>query len=396
MSFISVEESQTLNSIPIFRLAFRVFFLFAGISSALFMAIWIYSFSTDSVISTYYPNSLWHAHEMIFGYTAAVIAGFLLTAIKNWTGIQTIKGSWLAILFLVWLSARVTPFLDIHPAIIAISSLLFFPLVTLAIAIPLLGSKSKSNYLFIPIMLFFAFADSIFQLANFNMIDWSPLIGINLAVHLIVILIVLMGGRVIPFFIKNTTNTYIASSSINFEKIMFSSLVIWTIVSLAPSIDQSWVSLTAGIAAALQLYRIKNWSVKKLWSIPMLWILYLGYIWIAIGLLLQAFASIFTMLPSLSTHALTTGAIGMITLGMMSRVALGHTGRKINHTKLILIAFSLISIVPILRVLWPLFLPEQYSLAIVISGVIWTGAFIVFSFVYWPILIQSRIDGKDG
>ena len=332
---------------------------------------------------------------MIFGYTAAVIAGFLLTAVKNWTGIQTLRGYWLAELVMLWLAARIIPFLDIHPLFAAFTSVAFFPFLAFALAIPLVRSDNRANLLFIPVLLLFAVADGIFQLAVLQLISVSPMLGINLSLHTIIILIVLMGARVIPFFIARSTATDIPALPITIERLTYLSLILWSLSSLILGGQVFWTMIFAAFSAAFQAYRLKTWYVKKLWSIPMLWILYVGYGWLFIGLALQALSGIVPMIPSISTHALTTGAIGMLTLGMMSRVTLGHTGRDINHTRVLLLAFLLIAVTPLIRVLLPLLLPGFYTEAILISGITWVGAFALFSLMYTPILVKARIDGRD-
>ncbi len=215
MAFIPLEQTGKNPVPPILRLGFRPFFLSAGLFSAMLLGIWLYSFLTSFNPSTNYSPVLWHAHEMIFGYTAAVIAGFLLTAVKNWTGIPTLRGYWLAELVMLWLAARLFPIMDIHPLLSAFTSVAFFPFLAFALAIPLIRSDSRANLLFIPVLLLFAVADIIFQLAILQLINVSAMLGIQLSLHTIVILIVLMGARVIPFFIARSTATDIASITLN-------------------------------------------------------------------------------------------------------------------------------------------------------------------------------------
>lgn len=396
MAFIPLEQTGKNPIPPILRLGFRPFFLSAGIFSAMLLGLWLYSFLTSFNPSTNYSPTLWHAHEMIFGYTAAVIAGFLLTAVKNWTGIPTLRGYWLAELVMLWLAARLFPIMDFHPLLSAFTSVAFFPFLAFALAIPLIRADSRANLLFIPVLLLFAIGDIIFQLAILQLIDVSPMLGIQLSLHTIVILIVLMGARVIPFFIARSTATDIPALPLTIERLTYFSLILWSLSSLVLGSLATWTAIFAGLSAIFQAYRLKAWYVKKLWSIPMLWILYLGYCWLFIGLALQALGGIVPVIPSISTHALTTGAIGMITLGMMSRVSLGHTGRGINHTRILLLAFLLIALTPVIRVFLPLLFPGFYIQAILISGITWVSAFALFSLMYTPILVKARIDGRDG
>lgn len=395
MALIQLEQAKPDKTPPILRLGFRPFFYLAGLSGTLLIITWIYSFYSGFSPSPHYNSTLWHAHEMVFGYTTAAIAGFLLTAVKNWTGMQTLRGYWLGEIVTLWLAARILPFLDIHPLFAASVSVAFFPFLAVAIGRPLIKSNNKANWLFIPAILLIGTGDLLFQLSILGLMDFPPMFGIYLSLHFIIVLIVLMGGRVIPFFISRSTSTDIAPLSKTTEILTYTSLTLWLVFSVLIHPGKILMAIFAGFAAIMQIYRLWNWHVKKLWSVPMLWILYVGYCWIAIGLLLQAINPMFPSLPSISIHALTTGAIGMITLGMMSRVSLGHTGRQINHTRLMLIAFSLIALTPVIRVLWPLLFIEHYLHTIMVSGTLWIAAFMLFTLVYTPILWKARIDGKN-
>jgi len=396
MPLIQLEQPEPIKTPPILRLGFRPFFYLAGLSGVLLLSVWLYSFFSGFSPSPYYNSTFWHAHEMVFGYTAAAIAGFLLTAVKNWTGIQTLRGYWLGEIVTLWLAARVLPFLDIHPLFAASVSVAFFPFLAIAIGIPLIKSKNKTNWLFIPVILLIGTGDLLFQLSILGLMDISPMFGIHFSLHIIIILIVLMSARVIPFFISRSTSTELPPLSRTIEILTYMSLTLWLVFSVFINTGELLAALFAGLAAMTQIVRLYRWHVKKLWSIPMLWILYLGYCWIIIGLLLQAIDPWFPSLPSLSTHALTTGAIGMITLGMMSRVSLGHTGRQIDHTRLLLIAFILMASTPVIRVIWPLLFVEHYQYTILVSGTLWLLAFLLFTVVYTPVLWKARIDGKDG
>jgi len=396
MALIQLEQPEATKIPPILRLGFRPFFHLAGLSGMLLISVWIYSYFSGFSPSPHYSATLWHAHEMVFGYTAAAVAGFLLTAVKNWTGIQTLRGYWLGELITLWLAARILPFVDIHPLFSASVSVAFFPFLAIAVGRPLLKSQNKGNWLFIPVLLLIGAGDLFFQLSILGLIDSSPMTGIHFSLHIIIILIVLMGGRVIPFFISRSTNTEISPLSRNLEILTYLSLTIWLIFSVLFDAGEVPTAIIAGIAAILQTIRLYHWHSKNLWSVPMLWILYLGYCWIPAGLLLQALNPLFPSLPSLSIHALTIGAIGMVTLGMMSRVSLGHTGRPIHHTALLLIAFMLMAAAPVIRVIWPLFFIEHYPYSILVSGTVWVLAFLLFTVIYTPLLWKARIDGKDG
>lgn len=395
MPLIQLDQPDTTRIPPILRLGFRPFFYLAGLSGILLMTVWVYSFFSGFSPSPHYHAILWHAHEMVFGYAAAAVAGFLLTAVKNWTGIQTLRGYWLGEIVTLWLAARILPFMDIHPLFAASVSVAFFPFLAIAIGKPLITSQNKANWLFIPAMLLIGVGDLVFQLSILGLISIPPMTGIYFSLHMIIILIVLMGGRVIPFFISRSTNTEIPPLSRTLEILTYLSLTLWLVFSVVINVGEILTASIAGFAAIMQAFRLFRLHVRKLWSVPMLWILYLGYCWITVGLLLQAFDPWLPSLPSVSIHALTSGAIGMITLGMMSRVSLGHTGRQITHTGLLLMAFILMAATPVIRVIWPLLLIEHYPYTIMVSGTLWICAFLLFTVIYTPVLWKARIDGKN-
>ncbi|MGD2119098.1 MAG: NnrS family protein [Chromatiales bacterium] len=395
MALIPLDNPRQKKFIPLLQLGFRPFFLLAGLAAVLLMLLWLHTFAAADNSLLPYSGSLWHSHEMLFGYSAAVVSGFLLTAVRNWTGIQTVQNTWLAGLALVWLAARVAPLMDPPAIVTAIISIAFFPLLAFAISIPLIRSDSRNNLVFIALMLLFGVAELLFQLGlNRWLLDDASL-GIQLFLHLLVILIVLMGGRVIPFFISRTTGQQQIAPSLFLERLMYASLIVWALAKLLSAPIELTALLTL-IAAVFQVIRLKNWHVSTLWQTPMLWILYLGYVWLAIGLLLEAFAVFVPIPPSAAIHAYTVGVIGMVTLGMMARVSLGHTGRTIQHSKLMLVSFVLISLAPWLRVFWPLLQPQHYLTAIQLSGALWVSAFVLFVLQYLPILTRVRIDGRAG
>jgi uncharacterized protein involved in response to NO len=162
------------------------------------------------------------------------------------------------------------------------------------------------------------------------------------------------------------------------------------------SISGTFLALTAIFAVLVNSARLSGWYVQRIWYVPLLWILYLGYGWIILGFILTALSAYAWVMPSLALHAFTIGGIGVLTLGMMARVSLGHTGRAIRASNAIAIAFVLINLAALLRVLLPIALPNWYNMLIYVSTLSWLAAFSLFMFIYAPILISPRIDGEEG
>ena len=387
------------TSLPLLRLGFRPFFLLAGISAVFFMLVWVYLLNGGSAVSAYGVIG-WHAHEMLFGFTLAVIAGFLLTAAKNWTNIQTLQGVWLGGFALLWIAGRVAPWLPLPAWLIAVIDLSFLPLLAVAILRPLLKSSQYQQLIFVLILLVLFVANLLFHVEYLSSGWHTAELGLRLAWLTIVFLITVMGGRVIPFFIERGTGTrekLRTSRMIEIAAVV--SLIAWMVATLFTS-GNVYVASLVCLAGLMQLLRWWSWHHGALWRVPMLWVLYLGYGWIPLGLLLTAYAEFTGNGVSPALHAFTAGAIGTLTIGMMSRVALGHTGREIQASTTVIVAFVFVTLASLVRVIGPL-LAAAYSLSQVTAiltsaGILWAAGFLLFVAAYLPLLTRPRIDGRHG
>jgi len=387
------EPPSQQKAVALFSLGFRPFFLVAGLSAFLLMAYWLHVFSAGLVVSDQIAPVYWHSHEMIFAYTAAVIAGFLLTAVKNWTGVQTLKGTWLAALFLIWLLPRLMFVLNVDVFWLAVVDLLFLPLLAIAIACPILKARQWNNLFFVSLILIFAASHLVFYLQFLAGLDAGEEWGVHTALGVVLIIITVMAGRVIGFFIERGINENVKSFR------WANQLALWAtvaFVALQFVLPKSWLTMIVVLAMLGHLGRLVGWHHQQLWRVPLLWILYLGYIWLTLGFALTALELNGLVAETLAIHMFTVGAIGVITLGMMARVALGHTGRAMQQHKLVTLAFVVINIAVILRVFAPLLWPQLHLLWVQLAGASWILAFLCFSLVYLPILWFSRVDGRPG
>jgi len=329
---------------------------------------------------------------MIFGYAAAVITGFLLTAAFNWTNLPTATGGGLALLVLLWLAGRITLLAgDILPHWLpAVLEVSFLPVVTVLVAVPLTRARQWRNLIFVPILLALAVLDAC---AHLNALGHLPGAGhwpLRLAVYVIIMMIVLIGGRVIPFFTER------ALPDVHLRRwAILDGLSVATLIALAVADlldEQRMVAATAGAAALVHAARWTGWWARDICKRPMLWVLYLGYGWLIVGFGLMACAGAGLTSESLAIHAWTTGAIGTMTLGMMVRVTLGHTGRAVIHAPgPAAWAFVLINLAAIARVLVPLAAPAHYVDLVVLSGALWIAAFFLVLFVCGPMLLKPRL-----
>jgi len=377
-----------------FALGFRPFFLSAGIYAVLLMALWLLVLR-GVITPGELPPPVWHGHEMLFGFAVAVIAGFLLTAAQNWTGIRTPSGRPLAALFLLWLAGRLGFLVPgIPPAWIAAIDLAFLPVLALTLALPILRAKQLHNYPFPFMLLALAAANALVHAEALGLSETARL-GLHLAAYVVVAMITVMGGRVIPSFTDNKLHTR-ARRWKTVERLAPAFTLLALVAALAAPVSPV-TALLAVVAAVAQAVRLSGWYTPKVWSVPLLWILHLGYAWIVAGLgLLALSAAGWGAATGPALHAFTAGAIGVLTLGMMARVSLGHTGRQLEPPPVMTLAFVAINLAALTRVGLPLVFPAAYAPILDGAGLAWIAAFGLFAWVYAPMLLRPRVDGKPG
>lgn len=376
-------------------LAFRPFFILAGASAVVLIALWAWAYSQGEVAANYYGYIGWHSHEMLFGYASAVIAGFLLTAARNWTGVQTLRGFWLGALALLWLLGRITPFMNFLPQwLVAVIDVSFLPLFAVALLLPLLRGEHYKSLMFVAIALGLALGNALVHAEQLGFGAGLAQRGVYLAMYMVLLIVVIMGGRVIPFFTEKAVNGFSRREWRWIERSAPPALLVLALcVLFAPG--SGLVALAAAVAALLHGWRLAGWYSRGIWRVPLLWVLHLGYAWLVIGLLLTALAALGVFAPLLALHALTIGAIGGLTLGMMARVALGHTGRPLQPPRPVPWAFALLYLAALMRVFLPLLLPD-YALTVTLASTLWVAAFVLFTVAYLPLLLRPRLDGQAG
>ena len=377
-------------------LGFRPFFLLAGLAALALIGAWLAALRGALMLPVYYDAITWHGHEMVFGYTVAVIAGFLLTAVRNWTGVPTARGAPLALLAMLWLAGRVAPLLPVLlPGwLIAAVDLAFLPALAAVLARPLLLRRQPNQVLFLPLLLGLAGANALVHLQMLGVTTATARPGLYAAVDVIVLIIAVVGGRVLPFF----TERGVGAAP---QRRPAVEGVVWATTAGVALIDLC--QLPAAIAvpvcavgAVAHAVRLAGWYDRRIWQVPLLWVLHLGYAWVAIGFALKAAVAAALVIPMVGLHALTVGAIGVLTLGMMARVALGHTGRALQVSAAVAVAFALINGAAAVRTLVAAALPSWYLQTILVAGTLWLAAFAIFVVEYAGILVRARADGREG
>lgn len=389
------------RAIPAFlNLGFRPFFTGAIILSILATLVW----SGLSVFGWQWhqmavPAVTWHAHEMIFGYGMAVIAGFLLTAVKNWTGVQTLYGVPLLLLFLLWLSARITIIAGTGVAleIAAVADCLFIALLVVAISVPVVKAKQWRQIGILSKVVLLLLSNLLFYAGVLGIFPDGTRAGLYSGLYMIMALIFAMARRVLPFFIEKGVDRPVTLK--NRMWLDMASLVLLIVFWIADVLepDSLPVALLAAALCLLHATRLAGWYTVALWRKPLLWVLYLGYGALVIGFALKAAVPVLGVSPLLPLHAFSYGGIGLFTIGMMARVTLGHTGRNVFEPPAVLFwIFAILGAGAVIRVLFPLLGPQYYTFWIGLSLVFWIIPFSMMLILLLPMLVKPRSDGQFG
>ncbi len=377
----------------LWSLGFRPFYLLASIFAALSILLWICQYAGD-LRAPYLSSAAWHGHEMLFGYTIAVVAGFLLTAVRNWTGKPTPSGASLIALAGLWLAGRVlvlTPF-----AVAAAVADTAFPLaVAVAIGIPLVRSRNQRNYFFIALLLLLGLAVLAFHLSHLGLFPWPDRASLQVGLDVVLFVMTVMGGRVIPMFTNNGIPGSRATRRPEVEKLALGGVLLLLVADLVAA-PPAAIAAIALIAAAAHAIRLCLWQPWRTVRTPIVWVLHLGYGWIVVYLALRGLSAMGFVGDVFAVHALTIGAIGGLTIGMMTRTARGHTGRPLTADRFEIGCYALVALAAAIRVFGGMWIPGAYLETVIVSGVCWSTAFALYAIRYWPILSRSRLDGKPG
>ncbi|WP_349733901.1 NnrS family protein [Pseudomonas jessenii] len=377
---------------PVFSLGFRPFFLagagFAAIAVAVW-ALWLYGRLPGA--QPMGGMLAWHRHEMPFGFTAAIIAGFLLTAVPNWTGRPGLNGWPLIGLVLVWLIARLAWLMPMPAILLLALQVPFLPLLACVLGRDLIAAGKRENYPVLLMVTLLAGCQALTLLGIFNEDVNLQRHGVLAALWLVGALMSVIGGRVIPFFIQRGLNRPAtpAAHPLPGKVLLISAML--AAVSFAAGLNDAprvWLALLFALISGLHLLRLWRWHDRGLWRVPLLWSLYLAYTWLAVATLAMALWHLGWMpQQSLATHSLAVGGIGGLVLAMIARVSLGHTGRLLQPSKAIVAGFALLLLAGVSRVLLVPF--SGWGLGM--SALLWCMAFGLFLSRYTGILFRPRV-----
>jgi uncharacterized protein involved in response to NO len=343
---------------------------------------------------TYGGDPVWHAHEMLFGYTLAVLTGFLFTAGRNWTGQPTPTGALLAGYALLWIAGRIvvlTPY-----AVLAALLNAAFPIAVAAgLAVPLMRSGNRRNLFFVVLLALLGLATAAIHTARLGLATWPERASLQAGLDVVLLVIAVMAGRVVPMFTNNGVPGGRAARDPRIEKAALGSVIVLTAADVL-RLDAPWIATVAAFATIAHAARFALWRPWRTRRAPLVWVLHAAYAWVVIHLGLRALAALGLVAVPLATHALTIGAIGAMTLGMMVRTARGHTGRALRADRFEIACFVLVLFAAIVRVFGALLLPGLYRATVLASGLCWSGAFALYAIRYWPVLTRARLDGRPG
>ncbi len=394
-------SKKTVKRFALFDYGFRPFFLLAGAYAVIAIIAWLWIYVSRTSTIGPIPAQWWHAHEMLFGFVAATIAGFMLTAVPSWTASRGFAGMPLILLAMLWMLGRLafSAAGQIPVAALVVAELAFLPALILVIA-PALLRKFNRNTPLLVVLAALWLLDAAFlwgMLREDFLLGRQSLLG---ALDVVLLLITVIGGRIVPAFTANALKLRGGKPNLrtwrSVERVVIASMILLAGTTLvrAPS---ALISVIAAIAAGAHLIRIGGWQTHHTFKDPIVWVLHAAYLWLPVGLALRAL-HLFGGYSYAAhwLHALGIGAAATMIMAVMTRAALGHTGRSLRAPRPVAWAYGMLLLCATVRVLGPAFLPWGYTTQIVIAMTLWIGAFLLFTIVYAPILIQPRVDGKPG
>jgi uncharacterized protein involved in response to NO len=385
------EQRGIPHGFGLWNLGLRPFYLLGSLFSAVSVALWTLQYA-GMLPFTYVHAPTMHGGEMLFGYATAIIAGFLLTAVRNWTGQPTASGPWLASLAGLWLAGRL---LVAWPVAAAFATSAFLVAVAIAIAVPLWRTHNRRNMVFVGLLLVLAIAAQVPYLSDAGLVEWPARAGLQAGLDIVMFIMAVIGGRVIPMFTANAIpgadprrNAWVDGASLGGIAVLLVADAV-----RAPGIVVAPLVAVLALLHGVRLWLWRPWRTRR---VPLVWILHAAYGWIVVHLVLRALSAVDLVPGFLAVHALTIGAIGGLTIGMMTRTARGHTGRPLRADRADVACYVLVMAAAIVRVPGALLFPSAYVATVVVAAACWTVAFTLYVIAYAPSLLRARVDGKPG
>jgi len=393
---LALRRARMAAAPPFLRGAFRPFFFGGAVWAVVALGIWMTALTHGTALPSAFDPLTWHRHEMLFGFVGAIVSGFLLTAIPNWTGRLPIAGAPLAALFALWLAGRAAVLFSEATGLLpaALIDAGFYVVLALVAGREVIAGKNR-NLPMVGLVLLFGLASGADHAAAAGVIA-DPMVAVRFAIALVVLMISLIGGRIVPSFTRNWMTKRgihdgLPSQPGRFDMATLAvtglALAAWTI-----SATGAVTAALLVIAAVLQTVRLARWRGWRTVADPIVVILHLGYAWIPFGLALLAVSILAGQPPaSVAIHSLTAGGMATMILAVMTRATLGHTGRPLQAGPATVAAFLLVTAGAVLRVLAPMVLANPF-IGLEVAAMLWGAAFAVFAVAYGQALFAARVD----
>ncbi|WP_417515377.1 NnrS family protein [Minwuia sp.] len=388
----TAQQIRSWTGPTILSFGFRPFFLLAGIWAALAMVLWVLFLSGGIALPTAFDAVSWHAHEMLFGYLGAVFAGFLMTAVPNWTGRLPVVGWPLACLVLTWLAGRLAVALSGYDPVAAAVVDMAFPLsLALVIGREVIAGRNIRNLPVLALLAGFVAGNLLYHLSAFQGEFAAEGLGFRLGISVAVMMIALIGGRIVPSF----TGNWLAKRGSRYRPVPFSpvdrAILLYSLAAL-----MLWIALPVHQATAIalvpagiaHLWRLSRWHGHRTVAEPLVWILHVGYLFVPLGFLSTAAAAVGWLTPGTALHVWMAGAIGVMTMAVMTRASLGHGGRPMTATPMTQVAYLLLLGAVVARFAYGL--GANSDLLLHLSAGFWIAAFATFVISYWTVLVRPR------
>lgn len=401
-----MKTNQSRLPVPLFMTeGFRFFFLFSAIFALISIVSWLLAlYSTVDILTIFQPSpsmpiTQWHGHEMVFGFSIAVVSGFFLTAVPNWTQTPPAKAAYIITIALLWLLGRVAMWQSesLNPWLVAFADMIFLPPLLIKTAYSLRKNPQMHNVVFVSLLAVLILTNGLIHAEWIGITEETATPAIRTSLVVIGMMVMVIGGRVVPAFTRNAMRRRDMDEAdmpythplANKLALLSSILFVFTVLLSLPDWAQG---LTALLAAVGNAWRFSGWRSFKLLNEPIVWSLHLGYAMLVLALFAFALAGLTDWIAaSDALHVMGIGAIGGMTMAVMSRASLGHTGRKLKVRPVMALAYSCLAFAALARAFGPVFLPDFYEASIWLSAAFWLSGFAIFLHVYRPILVGPRL-----
>lgn len=398
MSLLTIDDPAPprprgkLGAHAFLALGFRPFYLLGAAFAGVALPAWTASYLGWQGMPRL--DLLWHMHEMLFGFVIAIVIGFLYTAGRNWTGLWTPRGLPLAALAVLWLAGRVS-MAALPPVPAAAIDVVFLPLAAWPLYRVIRRSGNSRNLVMVVLLAVLAAANAVYHASVLGLLAVSPMQPLYAAIVAVVVIESVLGGRVIPNFTANAVRGVRTLSDPRLEKL---SLALTALTGLAWALLPLSLPLAvlALLTAAVQVLRLALWKPMCTLRQPLLWVLHLSYAWIPLGFVLLALACFGLAPQSAAVHALTVGAMGGLIIGMITRTALGHTGRMLRAGRAETAMYLLLHAGVLVRLAAAFVDGGPRTGALVTATLCWSLAFGLYCLHYGPYLFRPRVDGREG